>query len=166
MSNRFHFYKNDSVKEVLLNKEFEFFYHKPTLLRMKLHKGIYKRSNWLYLFWYLFTFGAYRILYIKVKNTHEIAHFSNIIPRFFKYNFMNNSDLQIAHCFTYKKYRGKRLYSFALSEINNRFKERIIWIGSHNSNIDSIKVIEKLGFKKIFDVEKRTALGIYCRIDE
>ena len=166
MSNKFHFYKNDSVKEVLLNKEFEFFYHKPTLFRMKLHKGIYKRSNLLYLFWYLFTFGSYRILYVTVKNTSEIAHFSNIIPKFFKYNFMNESDLQIAHCFTYKKYRGKRLYSFALSEISNKFKERLIWIGSHNSNINSINVIVKSGFKRIFDVEKRTIFGVYYKINE
>lgn len=166
MSNEFHFYKNDSVKQVLLNKEFEFFYHTPTLFRMKLHKGIYKRSNWLYLFWYLFTFGSYRILYIKVKNTHQIAHFSNILPRFFKYNFMNSFDSQIAHCFTYKKYRGNGLYAFALSEINRKFKDRKIWIGSHTSNLNSIKVIEKMGFKKMFKVEKRTIFGIYYKINE
>lgn len=166
MINRYTFYRNDSVNDVLLNKEFDFFYYKPSIFRMKLHKGIYKRSYFLYLFWYLFTFGSYRILYIKLKNTGDIAHFSNIIPRFFKYNFMEHSDLQIAHCFTYKKYRGRGLYSFALSTINHTFNDKKIWIGSHHSNIESIKVIEKLGFRKMFDVTKRTVLGIYYKIDE
>ena len=70
------------------------------------------------------------------------------------------------HCFTYKKYRGKGLYSSALSNIHRTFNDRIIWIGSHHSNVESIKVIEKLGFRKMFDVTKRTVLGIYYKIDE
>tara|TARA_B100001250_G_scaffold204660_1_gene175656 strand:+ start:15049 stop:15549 length:501 start_codon:yes stop_codon:yes gene_type:complete len=166
MSNKYCFYRNDSVNDISLNKGFEFFYYKPSIFRMKLHKGIYKRSDLLYLFWYIFTFGSYRILYVKLKNTGEIAHFSNIIPRFFKYNFMQHSDLQIAHCFTYKKFRGKGLYSSALSEIHHIFNDRVIWIGSHHSNIRSIKVIERLGFTKVSDVAKRTVFGIYYKIDE
>ena len=122
MINKYFFYKNVSVKDVSLNSNFDFFYFKPTIFRYKLHKGLYKQSDWLYLFWYFITFGSYRILYIKHKNKSEIAHFSNILPNFFKYNFMSNSDLQIAHCFTYKEYRGHGLYSFALSEINRKFK--------------------------------------------
>ena len=166
MSNRYCFYRNDFVSAVDLDKDFDFFYYKPSIFRMKLHKGIYKRSDFLYIFWYLFTFGSYRILYIKLKSTGEIAHFSNIVPSFFKYNFMASMDLQIAHCYTYKKYRGLGLYSFALSKIHHTFNDKVIWIGSHYSNIESIKVIEKLGFKKIFNVTKRTILGIYYKLDE
>ena len=166
MSEKYCFYQNNLIKEVSLDSEFEFFYFRPTLFRKKLHKGLYRRSNWLYLFWYIVSFGSYKILYIKHKENSEIAHFSNIMPKFFKYNFMNNFDLQIVNCFTYSKYRGNNLYSFALSEINQRFRDRTIWIGSHNSNIGSIKVIERLGFNKMFDVEKRTIFGIYYKINE
>ena len=166
MNTRYFFYKNNKVKKIDLNSDFESFYFTPTLFKNKLHKGLYKRSNWLYLFWYFITFGSYRILYIKHRDSLEIAHFSNIIPKFFKYDFMGQSDLQIANCFTYNKYRGRQLYSFALSEINKKFKDRIIWIGSHGSNFSSIKVIERLGFEKMFDVEKRTVLGIYYKINE
>lgn len=166
MSNKYFFYRNDSINDISLNKEFEFFYFKPSLFKMKLHRGIYKRSDLLYLFWYIFTFGSYQILYVKQKKTGEIAHFSNIIPRFFKYNFMQYSDLQIAHCFTYKKFRVKGLYSSTLSKIHHTFNDRVIWIGSHHSNIESIKVIEKSGFIKAFDVAKRTVFGIYYKIDE
>ena len=166
MSKKYFFYKNELIKEVSLDPDFDFFYFTPTIFRRKLHKGLYKKSNWIYLFWYFITLGSYKILYIKHKESSEIAHFSNIMPKFFKYHFMKNYDLQIAHCFTYKKYRGNKLYSFALSEINNRFRDRTIWIGSHDSNIASIQIIEKLGFKKIFDVEKRTVLGIYYKRNE
>lgn len=166
MSNKYSFYKSNAINEVVLNENFDFFYYKPTLFRMKLHKGLYKHSNVLYLFWYIFTFGSYKVLYIKDKSTSEIAHFSNIMPKLFKYNFMSSSDLQIVHCFTYEKYRGNRLYAFALSQILRDFTETDIWIGSHVSNQSSIKVIEKSGFKKMFNVKKKTIFGIYYKINE
>ena len=117
-------------------------------------------------FWYLVTFGKYQILYIRDKKSGDLAHFSNILPAIFKYKFMSHSDLQILHCFTYERYRGRQLYSFSLSELNIKFPDRLIWIGSHISNIASIKVIETLGFKQMFDVKKRTIFGIYDKINE
>ena len=52
-----------------------------------------------------------------------------------------------------RKYRGMKLYPFALSKIQEKFKDRKILIGSKTSNIASLNVIRKSGFKKIFDVE-------------
>ena len=166
MSKRYRFYMNDSIKKVQLNSAFYFFYFKPTLFKQKLHKGLHRQSDLLYLFWYIVTLGKYQILYIRYKKSGELAHFSNILPTIFKYRFMNNSDLQILHCFTYERYRGRQLYSFSLSEINIKFSDKLLWIGSHISNIASIKVIEKIGFKQMFDVEKRTIFGIYYKINE
>ena len=167
MINRYHFYKNiNSYTSVKLDDVFEYFYFTPSFFIRKEHKGLYRHSDLLYFFWYLFTFGKYRILYILNKETKEIVHFSNIMPKIFKYNFMNKDDLQILHCYTYKKYRGIKLYSFALSEIQKYFNTQVIWVGSHVKNYSSIKVIENSGFKKEFDVEKRTILGIFYKIDE
>ena len=167
MINRFYFYKSvNSHTSVQLDDRFEYFYFIPSLFIRKKHKGLYKQSNLLYLFWYIFTFGKYKIFYIFDKQTKEIAHFSNIMPKIFKYNFMSQDDLQILHCYTYKKYRGMRLYSFALSKIQEKFNDKTILIGSKTSNIASLNAIRKSGFKKVFDVEARTVFGIYYKIDE
>ena len=74
--------------------------------------------------------------------------------------------MQIVNCWTYKNYRGMKLYPFALSKIQEKFMNKTIWIGSKTSNISSLNAIVKSGFKRMFDVEKRTIFGIYCKIDE
>ena len=166
MNNIYQFYKSDSNNKIEIDNGFESFYFSPKFFTNKLHKGLYKKSNLLYFFWYIITFGSYKILYIIDKKTSNIAHFSNIMPKLFKYNFMRSSDLQILHCFTYKDYRGNKLYEYALSKILNDFNDNDIWIGSHVSNQISIKVIENSGFKKMFNVQKRSILGIYYKINE
>tara|TARA_B100000767_G_scaffold218014_1_gene205803 strand:- start:229 stop:468 length:240 start_codon:yes stop_codon:yes gene_type:complete len=79
---------------------------------------------------------------------------------------MKKGDIQISHCWTYDVYRGKKLYPFALLQIMKKYHAVNIWIGSRSSNTSSINAIEKSGFKRVFDVEKRTILGIYYKINE
>jgi len=166
MKDRYHFFRNEKICEIELQDNFDFFYFKPTLFKQKLHKGLYKQSDLLYLFWYIFTLGKYQILYIIDKKSKDLAHFSNILPPIFKYHFMRKGDMQIVNCWTYKNYRGMKLYPFALSKIQEKFMNKTIWIGSKTSNISSLNAIVKSGFKRMFDVEKRTIFGIYCKIDE
>jgi len=166
MKDRYHFFKNNILSDVALDDQFDWFYFKPNIFKRKLHKGLYRHSDLLYVFWFLFTFGRYEILYVIDKKTGEISHFSNILPTIFKYNFMKKDDVQIVNCWTYEGFRGRKLYSFALSSIQNKFKSKTIWIGSKISNIASLKVIKNSGFIKMFTVEKKTILGIYYRVDE
>jgi hypothetical protein len=167
MKNRYFFYNNThSYPPFSLDERFEYFYFTPSLFIRKRHKGIYRHSNLLYFVWYLLTLGKYKIFYIVDKETKEIAHFSNIMPKIFKYTFMGKYDLQILHCYTFEKYRGMRLYPSALSEIQGSYNKRDIWIGSHVTNEASIKVIERSGFKRVCNVQKRTVFGIYRKIDE
>ena len=166
MKDRYCFYINQEIKKFTLEEEFDYFFFSPKLFKRKLHKGLYRQSDLLYFFWFLVTLGKYKIFYILDKNTNEIAHFSNILPSFFKFPFMNKSDVQIVNCWTYAFYRGKGLYPFALAQISNKYKGKKIWIGSKLTNKPSIRAIEKSGFKRVFDVEKRTILGIYYKIDE
>jgi len=166
MKDKYHFFKNHISCNVVLDDQFECFYFKPSIFKRKLHKGLYRHSDILYIFWFLFTFGRFEILYILDKKNGEIAHFSNILPSIFKYNFMKKNDVQIVNCWTYKEYRGRSLYSFALSNIQNKFKNNIIWIGSKTTNLSSLNAIRKSGFKQVFDVEKKTIFGIYNEINE
>jgi hypothetical protein len=166
MRDRYHFFRNVKKCKFDLQDDYEFFYFKPTLFQLKLHKGLYRQSDLLYLFWFLFTLGKYHIFYIRDIKSGDLAHFSNILPAIFKYNFMNKKDVQIVNCWTYEKYRGMNFFPFALSEIQEKFKYNTIWIGSKISNISSLNAIEKSGFTKMFDVEKRSILGIYFKINE
>ena len=164
MLNRFIYYKNtDYFPLVELDERFYYFYFTPSFFNRKKHKGLYRHSGILYLFWYFFTLGKYKIFYIVDKETKEIVHFSNIMPKIFKYKFMSTTDLQILHCYTYKKYRGMGFYTIALSNIQQYFSKRVFWIGSHVNNIKSINVIEKSGFKRECHVSKKTIFGIYKR---
>ena len=166
MRDRYHFFINDKKCKFDLQDGYECFYFKPTLFKQKLHKGLHKQSDFLYLFWYIFTLGKYQILYIKDIKSGDLAHFSNILPAIFKYNFMNKQDVQIVNCWTYEKYRGMNFFPFALSEIHEEFKSKKIWVGAKTSNIPSLNGFRKCGFKKMFDVEKISILGIYFKINE
>tara|TARA_Y100001968_G_C19358530_1_gene718522 strand:- start:425 stop:925 length:501 start_codon:yes stop_codon:yes gene_type:complete len=166
MKDKYHFFINNEIHKIDLPAGFDFFYFSPSFFQRKLHKGLYFHSNFLYVFWFIFTLGRYHILYIRDKASGEIAHFSNILPDIFKYSFMKKGDVQILNCWTYKRYRGMRLYPFALSKIQEKFHDRNILIGSKISNTASLNAIKRAGFKKIFDVEKRTIFGIYYKIDE
>ena len=166
MKDRYHFFRNNKICQIELPDGFEFFYFTPSILQRKLHKGLYAHSDLLYIFWFIFTLGKYYILYIRHKESREIAHFSNILPAIFKYRFMKKGDVQIVNCWTYEKYRGLQLYPFSLFKIQEKFNDKIIWIGSKTSNIASLNAIRRSGFKQIFNVEKRSVLGLYYKINE
>ena len=151
------FYKNEKINLVEIDDKFRFNFFKPTLLNLKLHNG----NSLVYLFWYIFSLGRYRVFYIIDDKTKAIAHYSILIPKIFKYSFMKKDDWQIVNVFTFSVYRRQKLYQFALAKILSELKGSNIWIGTRNDNISSINGIEKAGFKKAANVRKTRVFGIY-----
>ena len=151
----FLFYKRGKSELIDIDTRFNFFFYKPSLFNLKLHEG----PLFLYLFWYIFTFGRYKIFYIFENQT--IVHFSNIIPKIFKYSFMRKNDIQIANCYTNPLFRGNQLYPFALSIIGKEYENNAVWIGSRSDNDASLSGIKKAGYILISRVYKSTFLGIY-----
>jgi hypothetical protein len=96
--------------------------------------------------WYLISMGRLRILYIMDGN--DVAHYSFILPKNFRFPFMNQGDLQIGPCFTHKKYRGQGLYTTALKLIPSIFADKAstFWIYTTDNNLTSQSVIEKSGY--------------------
>jgi len=150
-------YKRDKLKSIEIDDKFKHFFFKPTIFNLKLHKG----SVLLYFFWYIFSQGRYKIFYILEKKTNTVAHYSNILPKIFKYSFMQKQDLHIANCYTLPKFRGNRLFSFALSFIGESVSEHVIWVGARDNNISSVKSIERGGFKRAAIASKTRVFGIY-----
>ncbi|MEE2954312.1 MAG: hypothetical protein VX347_03980 [Bacteroidota bacterium] len=159
---KYWFYNKDKLNLIEIDDKFKYFFFKPTLFNLKLHKGSVK----LYLFWYIFSLGRYRIFYILEKESNNIAHYSNILPKIFKYDFMKNDDWYIANCYTDAEYRGCRLYPFALYFIGKSFDHYIVvWGGVREDNIASIKGLVRAGYKKVSDGYKSKFFGIY-RVNE
>jgi len=155
------FYKNEKINLVEIDDKFSFNFFKPTLLNLKLHND----ASLLYLFWYIFSLGRYRVFYIIDDKTKAIAHYSIVIPKIFKYSFMKKNDWQIVHGFTFSVYRRHQLCQFALSKILSELKGTNIWVGARDNNIASTNGIEKAGFKKTANVSKTRIFGIY-RLNE
>tara|TARA_B110000495_G_scaffold149343_1_gene132210 strand:- start:15 stop:533 length:519 start_codon:yes stop_codon:yes gene_type:complete len=153
----YHYYNLDKLKKIEVKGNYNLKLFKPTLFNLTLHNG----SVLLYLFWYVFSLGGYQIFYLFEKETNRIAHYSNVLPKIFKYSFMNKGDLYIANCFTYKDFRGCSLYPFALSYLGGRLNSNVIWGGVSEDNIPSIKGLERAGYKKVAEGYKSRILGVY-----
>ena len=155
------FYQRDRLKLIEIDDKFKHFFFKPTIFNLKLHKG----SVTLYLFWYIFSLGRYRIFYIVDKSSNTVAHYSHILPKIFKYSFMKKNELFISNCYTSSNFRGFRLYPFALYFIGKSFTNYIVWGGVRENNIPSIKGLDRAGYKKVSVGYKSKFLGIY-RVNE
>lgn len=153
------FYKRDKLNVIEIDERFKSFYFNPTLFKLKLHQG----PTLLYLFWYVFSFGKYRIFYVvdEESESKEIVHYSNLLPKIFKYEFMEKDDWYIVNCYTDPLFRGKRLFPFALSNIGGKFKDRTVWVGAGVKNRPSQKGIERAGYVFVSRAYKTGFFGIY-----
>jgi RimJ/RimL family protein N-acetyltransferase len=115
---------------------------KPTLFKTGLNNDEKLKRN----LWFLISMGKFKILYIM--DGKNIAHYSFVIPKNFRFPFMKRGDLQIGPCFTDKKYRGQGLYKQALKIIPSVFASQTgkFWIYTTEINVISQHVIVNSGF--------------------
>ena len=151
----FLFYKYKKSELIEIDARFNYNFFKPSLSNLKLHEG----SFLIYLFWYIFSFGGYKIFYIF--ENQKMVHFSNVLPKIFKYSFMRKEDIQIVNCYTDPLFRGNQLYPFALSTIGEEYADNTVWVGSRSDNYASLSGIKKAGYILMSKVYKSVFLGIY-----
>jgi RimJ/RimL family protein N-acetyltransferase len=108
--------------------------------------GLDNSENLKRFLWYLITLGKLRIFYIMERDI--VIHYSFIIPKNFRFPFMNKGDLQIGPCFTDPKFRGRGIYTHALKLIPTLFSKQTsnFWIYTTDVNKISQHVIEKAGY--------------------
>jgi GNAT superfamily N-acetyltransferase len=82
-----------------------------------------------------------------------------IVPAYYKWPFMKKNDLQFTYVITHKSYRGQGLAEQAISYAVQRLKaaNRVFWYVTDETNIPSIRLCEKIGFK-FFEYGKNTGL--------
>jgi RimJ/RimL family protein N-acetyltransferase len=107
-----------------------------------------------------FTNRDYSVLLIFQGN--DLIHRSCVFPHYFRYPIMKDNDLQIGDTFTDQRYRGKGIATYAILNIIEFLKMngRKFWYIVEENNKPSIRVIEKVGFKRIGSGIRTSKLGL------
>ena len=79
-----------------------------------------------------------------------MAHYSLVLPKYFRTPFMGNNDLQIGPVGTIEKHQRKGLAIFAITKILEFYKDKDInfWYIFRKENEPSKRLIEKVGLTK------------------
>lgn len=123
---------------------------KPTLRQIVPPGSPLKLAVWWGMHYlHIFTNREYRLLLIC--HDGAVVHRSVVSPRYFRFPFMDRDDLQIGDTWTSPQFRGKGLATIAVTEILHLMRKpgRRFWYLTKASNVASIRVIEKVGFKKV-----------------
>jgi RimJ/RimL family protein N-acetyltransferase len=77
-----------------------------------------------------------------------LVHYSGFTPRYWRFPFLSDADLQIGDTWTHPAYRGQGLALFALQTIMQAESRpgRRFWYVVEAINAPSIRVVEKAGF--------------------
>lgn len=102
----------------------------------------------------------YRVLYLLSGS--RVAHRSVLMPRYFRWPFMNRNDLQVSSTWTDPSYRGRGYATYALTLLAQLYSKpgRSIWYVTRENNIPSIKVCLSAGFQPYNYAERKNFLGI------
>jgi len=78
----------------------------------------------------------------------RLIHYSGFTPRYWRFAFLTDRDLQIGDTWTDPEHRGKGLAGYALQEIIDikQTQGRRFWHVVGDANRASIRVVEKAGF--------------------
>jgi RimJ/RimL family protein N-acetyltransferase len=79
------------------------------------------------------------------------VHYSAFTPRYWRFPFLRDGDLQIGDTWTEFSHRGRGIALFALLEIIriNRKPGRTFWYVVNELNAPSIRVVEKAAFSLV-----------------
>lgn len=96
------------------------------------------------IYWWLITLGSYRIWCALDGN--KVIHYSYVVPKCYKFPFLDSNSVEIGPCMTDKDYRGKGIYPSVLNNIvSDTIGKKYIII--NDSNASSIRGVIKAGFK-------------------
>lgn len=120
---------------------------KPGLLRVR-PKGLPLYPFfvwWIFHQLRLFANRDYAVVLIHYQN--QLVHRSVITPRYFRFPFMRDGDLQIGDTWTDEAHRGRGLATMGLKSALAAAGNREYWYLVEEENFPSIRVAEKLGFR-------------------
>ena len=161
-------YKEETVSPIVKTKIGEF---KIQIHDLKLFKGLYIsgenkniKKSLLRMMFSLISMGKAKIFYCK-NNKGEIIHTSLVVPKCWKFPFLDKDDYEIGPCITNEQYRGNGIYPQILNYIvhSHGNKNTKFYMFVAKDNIPSIHGIEKAGFIRCGEANV-TKLKQYRRI--
>ncbi|RZJ76715.1 MAG: hypothetical protein EOO45_01305 [Flavobacterium sp.] len=121
---------------------------RPSLFRI-LPPGFPRKYLLFYLAHHLHIFKNryYSVIYVYDNKNGALVSSTLLIPKYFKWPFMNDGDLQYSYSITKPHYRGKGVNTFVKQYARVLYNERTtnFWGLVDPENISSIKVLEKSG---------------------
>ncbi len=81
----------------------------------------------------------------------QLVHYSGFTPRYWRFPFLSDDDLQIGDTWTAPAHRGRGLARYALQEILDlkRKEGRAMWYVVGDNNPASIRVVERAAFELV-----------------
>jgi RimJ/RimL family protein N-acetyltransferase len=97
-----------------------------------------------------------------IYRADRLLHRSGVFPRYLRFPFMAEDDLQIGDVWTDPANQNRGLASFAIQQIlrANARPGRSIWYVVDAANLSSIRVVEKLGFLRVGVGRRSKRLGL------
>ncbi len=127
----------------------------PSMIRVIPHGHVTIRLALKCVVWWLFhhlrIFSNRNYGMFLIYKDGQVVHRSFVFPRYFRFGFMQENDLQVGDTWTEERHRGLGLATYAMAEIVRLLghENRMFWYLTAAENIKSVKVIERTGFQKI-----------------
>ena len=149
------FFKLNKLEDLIINslrdneEQFTVKLFKPSLI----DSIFLSKIKPIFIVWFLFKFlgffkNPYYIAFLYNRKKEVVHHFV-LLPKCFKYPFMEESDLQIGDVWTRDDYRGHNISSFLISKVLKEFfnSGQSYWYLTELENHQSIRVAKKLNFQ-------------------
>jgi RimJ/RimL family protein N-acetyltransferase len=107
-----------------------------------------KFALWWALHWLRF-FRNRHYSVLLIRSNGRIVHRTCLIPRYFRWPFMADQDLQVSSTWTHPEHRRRGLAAFALQFATTKWARdgRKLWYVTHDDNVSSLAVCHKIGFR-------------------
>ncbi len=128
---------------------------------------LYKENNWSMklrnVLWYflahLFNMNKYVFKQYDIIKNNRIISSAKVVSYIPFFRFMSRDGIHICSCYTIPEERGKGYYPYLISKIMSDFPDKVCYMMVNESNLPSIRGIEKVGFTLFAIGKKRN--GIY-----
>ena len=107
------------------------------------------------LYFQIMTYGKAKLI-CAINDCGEVMHTSYLVPRCFKFCFLDKNDFEVGPCYTNPNFRGKGIYPAVLDYICSNYgnKKTMFYMIVDDNNVSSIRGIEKAGFRICGRVKK------------
>jgi RimJ/RimL family protein N-acetyltransferase len=139
---------------------------KPSLSSMK-----FQRLPDKYVFWWFFhyfcIFKSKELAIYSYYIQNKLAHFFCLVPKYYRWPFMNKNDMQVTYVITEKEFLGQGIaYSFISSILSSLSISGDIWYVTDDTNLASQALAKKIGFEFVgYGVQKKYFKGLIKKIN-